>query len=132
MSMIVCPSPLRSLFFILCWWYEYGNPQAHYTMVGENKTSSLGRYLGPIYCAIATRRPICFDEESAPHLSGFAQRSGSSKLREALQEVVSPPFGQRLYRQHPLQQVQVVLVLTIEARDISNLHLVFVPMKQPY
>lgn len=63
--------------------------------------------------------------------SSFVRRSGTCEPREALQEVISPRFGQRFHRHHSSQQVQVVFVLMIEARDIRHLHLVFVAMQQP-
>ena len=69
--------------------------------------------------------PIC------ETFSSFVRRSGAFELREALQEVISPRFGQRFHRHHSSQQVQIVFVLSIEARDIRHLHLVFVAMQQP-
>jgi hypothetical protein len=47
-----------------------------------------------------------------------------------LLEVFTPHFGQYLYSYHLSQQVQIVFVFTIEARDVSNLDLVFVALEQ--
>src|SRR5712692_11055034 len=63
--------------------------------------------------------------------SGVARRSGVCELREALQEVIPPRFGQRFHRHHASQQVQVVLVFPVKACNIRHLHFVFVTVQQP-